>query len=138
MSERLGSEVIQGPGANVLSISGNNSVEVFQVGTGVTATLSGLTIEDGLWTAAAVGPGSSGGGGIDNFGILAVTDCTIQNSSAYGTGAGNGGGIANESSGLITVTGSTIQGDHAGSGGGLFNAGWMDVTGSTVANNCGQ
>ena len=135
LSERSGSEVIQGPGASIVSISGSNAVGVFQVDSGVTASLAGLTIEDGQWTAATATPGSSGGGGIDNFGILAVTGCTIEDSSAAGANSGDGGGIANEFAGLLTVTDSTIQYNSAGSGGGVFNVGWMVVTGSTFSSN---
>ena len=38
---------IQGPGASQLAVSGNNASMVFEIGRGVTASLSGLTIEDG-------------------------------------------------------------------------------------------
>jgi len=35
----------------------------------------------------------------------------------------------------MTVTDSTIEGNSAGSGGGIFTAGWMVVTNSLIANN---
>ena len=38
---------IVGPGASLLKISGNNASRVFWVNTGVTATISGLTIANG-------------------------------------------------------------------------------------------
>lgn len=38
---------IDGPGASELVVSGNNTVEVFDVASGVTATFSGITIKDG-------------------------------------------------------------------------------------------
>ena len=41
-------KTIQGPGPNLLSISGNNIAGVFSVGTGVTASIAGLTITGGL------------------------------------------------------------------------------------------
>ena len=135
LSERSGPEVIQGPGVSILTISGNNSVGVLQVESGVTATLSGLTIEDGQWVASTAASGSSGGAGIDNLGILAVTGCTIEDNTSAGSSERNGGGIANEVAGLMTVTGSTIVGNSAGSGGGIFNAGRMVVTGSAIASN---
>ncbi len=38
---------ITGPGANLLSVSGGGSSRVFQIDSGVTASISGLTITDG-------------------------------------------------------------------------------------------
>ena len=48
---------ISGPGAANLTISGNNGGRVFNVGSSNTATISGLTISDGLVTAGGVGAG---------------------------------------------------------------------------------
>ncbi len=58
---------IQGPGANVITVSGNNAVQVFNV-TGGTITISGLTIANGLG-APGSGGGAPFGGGIANTGI---------------------------------------------------------------------
>jgi hypothetical protein len=61
LNESDGPEMIQGPGANLLTISGNNAVGVLQVNSSVTACMSDLTI----WGGSAVN-----GGGIDNAGTL--------------------------------------------------------------------
>jgi hypothetical protein len=45
--ETAGPEVIDGPGASALKITGNDTVEVFSVSSDTTATLSGLTIWGG-------------------------------------------------------------------------------------------
>ena len=75
LSESAGPEVIDGPSAGVV-ISGDNAVEVFQVDSGVTATLSGLTISGGS---------ASSGGGIENGGELTVSGSTLSgNSATYG------------------------------------------------------
>ena len=58
--------MIDGPGASIATVSGGGSVEVFSGGTGVTASLSGLTVSDGSAT---------NGGGIVNAGMLTITDC---------------------------------------------------------------
>src|SRR5271166_241169 len=89
LSNTTGVTDIEGPGANLLTVSGNNAVRVFTVDTGVTATLTGLTISGG----------STGGfgGGIFNAGTLNVTDCTIADNSD--------GGIF--SYGALTVSNST-------------------------------
>jgi hypothetical protein len=59
---------IQGPGANLLSISGNNASRVFFINGGVTATLDGMTIRDG----------TGDGGGIYNLGALTVTTAPFR------------------------------------------------------------
>jgi hypothetical protein len=68
LSETAGPEVIDGPGAGIVTVSGSGSVGVFVVDYGVTATLSGLTITGGS-TAA-------NGGGMDNGGALTPTRST--------------------------------------------------------------
>ena len=114
-------ELIEGPGANLLTISGDDAVGVFQVGNGVTASISGLTITGGSAT---------NGGGIDNDGRLTITDSTIENSYA----SNNGGGIAN--SGTLTVTDSTIEGSNASNnGGGINNCGTLTISDSSITDN---
>jgi len=122
LSETNGPEAIDGPGANLVTISGNNAVEVFYVNSGVTANLSGLTISNGLATY---------GGGIENYGTLTVTNSTFDYDSA---GDGGGGGIFNL--GTLTVTNSTIANNSADDrGGGIYNGNILTVTNSTIANN---
>ena len=73
---------ITGLGAANLAISGNNAVEVFNIASGVTASISGLTVENGTATR---------GGGIDNNGTLTLANSTLAGNSA----ADSGGGICN-------------------------------------------
>ncbi|MGO9918990.1 MAG: beta strand repeat-containing protein, partial [Isosphaeraceae bacterium] len=134
LSESSASEVIQGPGADLVAISGGNAVGVFEVEASTSAVLSGLTVEDGLSSAAA-SPASSGGGGIDNLGTLAIANCIIENNLATSPNGDHGGGIDNEETGFMTVDGSTVEGNSAGFGGGVFNGGTMIVTGSSIATN---
>ena len=65
---------IEGPGAGILTISGNDATQVFDVSPGVTATIAGLTIADGSKPQT--------GGGIYNEGTLTVTNCTLSGNSA--------------------------------------------------------
>ena len=58
---------IQGPGANLLTISGNNASRIFNIQAGMTAGISGLTISNGN--------SASDGGGIVNPGTLTLTAC---------------------------------------------------------------
>ncbi len=120
LSESDGPEVIQGPGASLLTISGNNSVEVFQVNSGTTASLSALTVTAGSAT---------NGGGINNAGSLTVTDSTVASNNA----SNSGGGINN--AGALTINNGTITGNGASNGAGINNSGKLTVTDSTIAGN---
>ena len=125
---------VQGPGSNVLAISGNSSSRVFYVS--ANATISGLTITGGS---------SSNGGGIYNSGsTLTVGNCTIT---------GNTVGIYNHG-GTLTVSNSNFAGnigspfttvsflgtfDHL-VGSGIYNSfgGVATVSGSRFTGNAGS
>jgi CSLREA domain-containing protein len=102
---------VLGTGADKLTISGNNVSRVFRIGSGVTATLDGLTISGGNALSAPV---VSGGGGIYNGGGTLM----LTSSSVSGNTASFGGGILNES-GTLVVTSSTVSGNSGSLGGGL-------------------
>jgi CSLREA domain-containing protein len=115
---------IQGPGASTLAVSGDNKVRVFNITSGHTVTISGLTITQGK-----VAGGS--GGGIRNSGTLTISDSTLSGNSA----GGDGGGIYTSIGGL-TVTSSTLSGNSAtGEGGGIANSGTLRLANSIVAGN---
>jgi hypothetical protein len=122
---------INGPGVDLLTVSGNNTVRLFTTSSVASATFSNLTIADG--TAPS---GSSFGGGIYHrgSGTVSITNCVVRNCSA-----GFGGGIYNEFTGTINITNSTVRNNSAtiSSGGGLFNnvGGTINATGSTFHNN---
>ena len=121
LSETAGPEVIDGPGAGAVTVTGNDAVQVFDVSQqNMTASLAGLTISGGMTNQS--------GGGIDNEGTLAVTDCTIEHSSAS-----SGGGINND--GTLTLTDSTIENNSAQFGAGVYNDGTLSVTGSSIETN---
>jgi len=110
---------ITGPGADILTISGNNASRVFNIGSGVTVTISSLTIANGY---AAI----SGAGINNNGGTLIINDCTITNNNADDWG----GGIRNE--GTATLNNSTVSGNTARMGGGIYNY----LYGTLTLNNC--
>jgi hypothetical protein len=150
---------IQGPGTNPLTISGNNAGRVFTVSSGVTASISGLTITGGRTADGApvdFPSGGSGGdgGGIHNSGTLTLTGVTVSgnqtgkggNSNFTGGNGGSGGGIFN--SGTLTLINSTISGNqtgnggdggftrgNGGNGGGIFNSGTLMLVNSTISSN---
>jgi len=113
---------IDGSGG-VVTINGNNSVQVMQVNSGKTLNLNAVTIVNGN------SPGSFGGG-IRNEGVLTVTNSTFSGNSAMW-----GGGIANQGD-TLTVTNSTFSGNSATWGGGIYNqVGTLKVTNSTLSGN---
>ena len=123
---------LSGPASATITVSGNNASRIFNVGAGVHATISNLTLTHG---AAP----SGNGGAIDNFGALTLSSVQITNSSALASPAPvYGGGIAVENGASLTVTGSTISGNQSYRGGGIWEAGMaspVSITGSTLSNN---
>jgi hypothetical protein len=112
-----------GPGANVLSVSGNNASRVFEVAAGSTARLEGLTVTAG---------NASQGGGIANHGTLTLNAVSVQGCSASGSGAG----IFND--GTLTLTASTVSGNVSqGTGGGVANTGALQLSNVTLSGNQG-
>lgn len=126
LSNTSHSITIDGSGAGPLTVSGGGSVQVFCIGSGVTATIANLTITDGS---------ANGGGGISNAGTLTVSGCTITSNEASACG----GGIF--SSGSLSLSGSTISENTAGSwscGGGIYNLGSAAVSNCTISSNSGR
>ncbi len=125
---------INGPGVSSLAVSGNNAVEVMEVASGVTASLSGITIEDGYGdnqNPVSYDPELSGqGGGIDNNGTLTITDSTLLDNSATSAGALRSGGPT-------TVIDSTLSGNTATvyGGGAIMGSSPLTVIDSTFLDN---
>jgi len=122
LSDTTGTETITGPAAGV-TVSGGGLSRVFQVDSGVTATLSGVTVSGGSTTG-------NGGGLFNNGGTTTLTNCNVIGNSA----AGSGGGLA--SGGAITLTNCNVSGNNARSnGGGLLAGGTTTLTNCTVSAN---
>ena len=112
---------ISGPAAG-LTISGGGVSRVFQINSGVTASLSGLSISGGST--------SGNGGGLENNGNVSLANCTLSDNSA----TGSGGGFDN--TGSATFKNCTLSGNSATtSGGGLDNGGSATLTGCTFNDN---
>ncbi len=125
--------IIAGPGPSSLTVArsgaqGTPEFGIFTVPVGVEVTISGLTITGGSEVS---------GGGIDNGGMLTVTNSILSGNSASGNSAriGSGGGIFN--SGTLTLTDCTLSGNSAriGSGGGIDNGGTLTLTDCTLSSN---
>lgn len=130
------SVIVQGPGQNMLTVSGNNASRVVLVDIPSVAgavSLIGLTL--------TAGKGGGDGGAIRSLGddALVLNGVTVSNSAATGAGGdGDGGAIALGKNGSLTLVGSTLSGNVADSNGGAvyfyFN-GKLSVTGSTLSGN---
>ena len=108
-----GSVSITGNGATITR-SGSTAFRLFDVASGGSLSLSGMTISNGL-----ADDGINGGGAIFSRGPLTVTRTTFSgNSSPAATGT-SGGAI--NSSGPLSVSLSTFTGNTAQEGGGIFN-----------------
>jgi len=89
---------IQGPGTNLLTVSGGGYNRIFSFNAGTTSMISGLTITDGRVT------NSPGGAGILNAGNL-----TITRSAIVGNRVVNGRGAGILSSGQLTIRDSAVS-----------------------------
>ncbi len=144
---------IDGPGANLLTISGNATSRVFNIGN-FTVAFDGLTIANGRTGGGEPGAGILNGGnlaltssaisgnvattnlagGIYNLnGTLTITNSTISGNAATGNSSG---GIDN-SNGTVTITNSTISGNSAANlGGGIgTSGGTLTLVNSTISDN---
>jgi hypothetical protein len=138
--ELTGNVTIKGPGVTSLAVSGGTSPTAFKIDAGVSATISGLTIENTvvipiLFKCAGVKKGSQeglGGGGVLNLGTLTLTKSAVSGNTLP---CHDGGGIEND--GRLTVTSSTISNNAAnfGSGGGLTNYGTASLSKTTLSGN---
>jgi predicted outer membrane repeat protein len=139
---------ISGAGANSTIIDANYIDRVLSVGAGRIATLSGVTLRNGL---------SDAGGGIASAGALTLSHVTLSNNASsidgggiysassplhvndstfdHNTAFGSGGGIW--CGGGVTVTNSVFNVNIAtsGKGGGIFTVGTLDLDHSTFTGN---
>ena len=130
---------ITGPGADILTISGNNASRVFEfLSEGlITVSISELTIADGRapdgadgsavgdCMLAGNGQSGAGGGGIYLDGYLTLTDVVVNNNRAGNGGAGGPGGCGDGGNGGV-----------GGSGGGIWvQEGTLTLNDSTISNN---
>jgi predicted outer membrane repeat protein len=112
-----------GPGARLLTVSGNHTQRIFRVSDS-DVVISGLTLANGA--------SSTSGGAIFNSGVLTVDRCTVTANKA--TADTDGGGFYNE--GNLTLTNSTFAENTAsGRGGAIYNAGSMSAQNCTFWNN---
>ena len=107
---------IEGPGANHLTISGNNASRVFDVSGSGNVTIAGLTITDGV---ATIGGGAVNEGG----GTLSISNCALSGDRAISNaGSGGTGGAIEDLQGTLNVANCTFNNDKAIAAGPNFPA----------------
>jgi hypothetical protein len=116
---------LQGPGADQLTVRRNTggAYGIFTVPAGVTVSISGLSITNGL------------NSGIYNGGTLTLNSSTVSGNYAPYF---RGGGIWNELGATLTLNNATVTGnvaDEDTEGGGIYNGGTLNS--STISGNEG-
>ncbi len=142
---------IVGPGANLLSISGNDVSRVFNVTSTGAGLISGVKITQGRAPSSPnVGGGiyndggtlvlnnvevtantGNFGAGINSHGVMTISDSVISSNS--GSGLPEGGGIRNN--GEMTISNTTFNGNSAIGGAAIRTGGPTTIIGSTFTNN---
>lgn len=152
----------KGPGANNLTVDGNDYSRIFKIESMARVVIEGLTIAHGrIIEECSSSYNTAEGGGIHNSGTLTIKNSVLLENHAEGADlcglindgyASNAEGGAIFNSGILTINGSTFLnnsaiagsgGDHScigydGSGGGIYNSGTLYVENSTFSNNLAE
>jgi hypothetical protein len=120
---------IDGPGAALLSISGGYASRVFAIDKGVVASLSGVTITEGVAQGSHARFYGPPGGGLYNEGSVTISGCTLSDNSAH-----EGGGLFN--TGTADLSDCVVSGNGSYVGGGLNSYyGTLKLTNCMVTGN---
>jgi hypothetical protein len=120
---------VDGPGANLLAISGNEASQVFALSGSAQVTLAGLPLTGGM---------SSRGGAILIGGTAALTldSDILTGNQAVGDANGDalGGAVYNSTGASLTIDNTTFVNNQANGtkesfGGAIANAGFLAITG---------
>lgn len=159
-----GSLTINGPGAHLLTISGNNASRIISTNLNVVAAIDGITFTQGngvgalnsgragaiynvggtlvLTNLVITGNSASNGGALNNSATgspsvpanLTIRNCIVSNNTA----SGSGGSMQNFSTSTLTIENSTFTGNTSngttGGGAGQLN-GFVRITNSTFSGN---
>ena len=114
---------IRGPGAKVLSISGNNQSRIFSAGGAFGQTISGLTFINGNDSESA------GVAEVGAFGVVILSYCEITQNS------GDAGAFYVLLPSTMVIDHCTICNNSGPSAGAIFNEGTLIVLNSTISGN---
>ncbi|GBO51894.1 hypothetical protein APA_3475 [Pseudanabaena sp. lw0831] len=116
---------VNGAGANNTIVSGNNAVQVFNIGNNSTVNMNNLTVTNGR------SAGDAGGAFIDSGSTLSLNGTIFSNNFASSQGAA----ILNSSNSTLNVANSTFSNNSASAVSGIANYGTATVSNSTFSNN---
>ncbi|HLM00920.1 MAG TPA: choice-of-anchor Q domain-containing protein [Pyrinomonadaceae bacterium] len=127
-----GTLTVTGPGANRLTVSGNNQSRIFTNNVDATTTISGMRLTGG--NGASTVQSGRAGAVYNNDGFLTLESLVIE-----GNSAANGGGLNNAGGGsIMTIRNSVIANNTAtGAGGAMqnFSTSTLHLINTTVNNN---
>ena len=112
-----GTQTITGPAAGLTFVDGRHGRRVFQVDSGVTASITGVTITGGSIS-------SGNGGGLANYGTATLTGCTIQGQLEPRTPTAAACSMPTGAN--LTLTDCTVSGNSAV--GGLVGGGGVSIS----------
>jgi hypothetical protein len=127
--------MIEGPGANLLAISGNNAGQLFTLSGNAKVTLANLTLTGGM---------SSQGGAVFIGGSAALTldSDTLSANQAVGDAQKKamGGAVFNSAGGILTIDNTVFVNNQTNAilesfGGAIANAGTLTIDGVTFTGN---
>ena len=110
---------IVGAGSGSVIVDGTHSDRVFIIDSGITASISGMTITHGRVNDPGTPGFNAAGGGIENLGTLSLNNVILTANNIIGNnnqGKGHGGGIYSQ--GDLTMTNSQVTSNTAEAGGG--------------------
>jgi hypothetical protein len=120
---------INGLGASLLTIDAQGVSRVMEIGSSVTADISGLTLTGGLADRGA-------GLRVGSSSTVTLTDVVVRGNESTSTGFDSGGGVWNANASTLTIIDSVIADNtSAGNGGGVWNRGTLSIARSTVSGN---
>jgi filamentous hemagglutinin family protein len=115
---------LNGAGANNTIISGNNAVQIFNIGNNITVNINDLTVAEGRSVT------ESGGANIADGSTLNL------NRTIFSGNFGNlGAAIFNPTGGILNVDNSIFSNNSANAGSGIATFGTATVSNSTFSNN---
>lgn len=126
-----GTLTINGPGANLLTISGNNASRVITNNTGAVTNINNIRVTGG--TGVSTVTTGRGGGVYNSGGTLTLTNLIIT-----GNTAANGGGTNNAGTATLTLINCDVSNNSAtGAGGGMqnFSGNTLNLINTTVSRN---
>ena len=126
---------INGPGVTKLTVARDSTTQfrIFTTAEGSTVTIAGLNIVGGDVSALEGDDAEGVGGNILNNGTLTIRECIVFRGKAS-----SGGGVLNNFGGTLNIISTTVSGNTStadGTGGGVANAGTLNISNSAIRDN---